>query len=573
MQGPPTGDPNAVNANRGPALPPLHMNGSRHGQGLLTPITELSDRTRENTVDGHFSPTEGELPRAISGRSATANSSPSLTAAIQQVTQGSPQVGGMAPASAVVPIEPAPPLRPSQAFEPLPPIPGSNLNTPPFTPGESATPPNVPGKGTTPAPAPAPAPAPVSAPAPAPVPVAVPAAVVGPPVAREAPTPKSPEDPLSPRSFARSLWTESPTSPLSQPAAAPGITGRTNTTSPEPIVPRQVPTPQQRPEQPVRTVSPVSLERPPSLSNVPRSQSPLRNSISSTGQQVSASSPRVTSPLATSPYATSPTATSPFATSPTASSLAGPSRPSASTAPYREDGPPQYAGPSHFTPEKKPQPQVDTAPLSPTISHHSYPAGAEMQSPDLIEPQPKPSRSSHAVLDAPFMVGDRYLIVDKPIAHYLRRTDPNSRARPKLSPQAETEGLRLKRAPPRTSFPRRRVGRTSPQSIGTPHNIALNLVLLRTSNKRTEMTSRPKQQRRPLYRERTWKYLNHMSHRRPRWLGSVRPKFTCKENPVVPVPLRPKRSTPVFPVATLVLFKKILHRHHPPHRKSNRPHR
>lgn len=424
MQGPPTGDPNAVNANRPNPLPPLHMNGSRHGQGLLTPITELSDRTRENTVDGHFSPTDGELPRAIPARSATSNSSPSLTAAAQHVTQGSPQVGGMAPASAVAPTEPPAPVRPSQAFEPLPPIPGSNFNTPPITPGESDTPPNVPSKGTTPAPAPAPAPVPAPAPAPvpAPAPATLPAIATAPaavpPAPRDVPPPRSAEDRMSPRSFARSLWNDSPTSPLSQPAAAPGITGRTNTTSPEPIVPRQASTPQQRPEQSVRTVSPVSLERPPSLSNIPRSQSPLRNSISSAGQQVSASSQRVTSPL-----------------SPTRPSLAGPSRPSLPTTPHREDGPPQYVGSPHYTPEKKQQPQPEVAPLSPTISQHSYPASAQMQSPDLIEPQPKPSRSSHAVLDAPFMVSNHYLIVDKPIAHYLRRTDLNIRAQPRLLPR------------------------------------------------------------------------------------------------------------------------------------------
>lgn len=403
MQGPPGGDPNGAGANgNGNGLPPINVSGARPGQSLLTPITERSViPTRENTLDGHFensSSPEAELQRHISSvmSHSPMQGSPSMTAAASVVNgmpgRQSPAVGssggsiGGGGINAVAPTEPPQPTRPSQSFEQqLPPIPASNITTP-----QSTTPNGAlqqqngtsrPANGT---------PNPSGG---------VNGAAANVDMSGQ----------LSPRSFAESLWKDA-AAQLSPQQTQTTLSGQPPVGSPEPfsasstLASNYSPTGPLPP--PARNMSSSSLERPPSLNNVPRSQSPLR-SHSYTAQQASQppvnGQQRITSPLATSQVLPAPAAPLPMIPQyqPQGSPEAGPSHRSGDDLPGYGN-----AGTSHYPQDKKAIDDAEeaAAQMSPA-SHYSYPASAQMQNPDLLEPQPKPSRSSHTVLNnAPFMV-------------------------------------------------------------------------------------------------------------------------------------------------------------------------
>lgn len=391
MQGPPIGDMEQ------PRQPYINTVGARQGQSLLTPITERSSiPTRENTVDGHLdslnspsiaSPTDTDSRnRSISGVMASGNhsplpASPSLAAAILAVTSN--QTGSSGPPAttiATIPAEPPAAARPSQAFEShLSPIVGSAPTSPPTT-SENAAPQLPP---------------PSSSPR-------------VPSIHSNVVETNAEDSALSPRAFAERAWSDA-TSATGAPQIKPnGSLGGRQTPEQFFASPSTMGGHPTSPFQPPRrnTASP-SPERPPSIATQPRAPSPLR---ASTGGSVPPQ--RITSPLAKSPILP-PIATHQQQLAP----AAAPSVPeSQSTTPYGDELPPMYGSDAVYSgslqekfappPEKKELPKPE-APAQSPVSTYSYPAGAEMQTPDLHEPQPKPSRTSHsAVLNAPFMVRD-----------------------------------------------------------------------------------------------------------------------------------------------------------------------
>lgn len=413
MHGPPVGDPAQIEQGQrgGAPLPPLSTfgNGPR-GQSLLTPITERSSvPTRENTIDGHYeafgspalSAADHDSPmRGITSVISTSlgndkPASPALSASLPNGA-GPPDSNGavLDEASISAPQDPILPTTGSQGYAPgLPTIPGSTTTSPPATtPAASSDHRNSP----------------------------VPAAAARTRSAdSEQFTSSALDSQLSPSSFARSLWSDGPSGGQQQPQqrSDAAFSPRTQATSPEPLTGVSRNSPYAMSPAAVRQNSGSSihsLERPPSLKDQPRGPSPLRTSSigpqSPNGQQQLYQPPlsppagqRVTSPLA-QPIRLIPTSPSTHSQSPPPSLAVSTN----GQMDYFKPGAPSYAPTAIVTtgngnPNVTDQSPPEMSPRS-TLTHHSYPAQAQVQNPDIYEPQPQQSRNSHTVLNAPFIV-------------------------------------------------------------------------------------------------------------------------------------------------------------------------
>ncbi|KAG8872489.1 hypothetical protein FRB97_007573 [Tulasnella sp. 331] len=409
MHGPPIDPAQADPSRNGGPLPPLNMNGPR-GASLLTPITERSSiPTRDNTIDGHYepygSPTlsagEQDWPRNISTvmspSSHTHTPTPSsqqsgnaVTAPTSATGHGQPPApppngaGPVEEASISAPADPIMPTRGSTGFAPaLPAIPGSAGATPPvLTPTASDNHQQQPQQQ------------------------------------RDSPVPPQPprknsgdsevsrgnlDSQISPQSYTRSAWNDNAPQQQRLPSSIEASLAKSN---PEPA--NGISNgPMVAPGRNGSSSSVYSLERPPSFRDQPRGPSPLRTSSSgpSTIPAQSPSSQRITSPLAQSSRIS--------ATPP--SSPPGPPPPLSPRSPERQTNMSPVQAPRSTGYPVPPSPLVignpdpdhkTTAPLSPGSSRHSYPAKAEVQNPDIYEPRPQQSRTSHtAVLNAPFLGG------------------------------------------------------------------------------------------------------------------------------------------------------------------------
>ena len=282
---------------------------------------------------------------------------------------------GMSPASAVQPADPMPPVRLSQSFDPqLSSIPSSGNPSP------------MPSQRD-------PAPTPKSPLGPSRAPQVD--------IAKQSPSVDA--STLSPQSFARSLWSDGPPSGQAGEGLQNGI--MSNLTSSGSNVAVSQPNTagySNGPTSAARSGSGGSVD-PPSV-------------YSAGGQSPGQPAQRFTSPLSQ----TGPSAAARYTPSHDPSPVAGSSaaqptpQPKAlppttqtprqeeswhTAQPGRANDLPSYGGPPAPLQMEKAQPQPPQAPdLSPQESYHSYPAGAEHQTPDLYEPQPRASRASHTVL-------------------------------------------------------------------------------------------------------------------------------------------------------------------------------
>ncbi|KAG8933262.1 hypothetical protein FRC02_012248 [Tulasnella sp. 418] len=393
MNGAPGSDP-----TRQP--PPPVLAAGRPGWSPLTPITERSVATRDNTVDGHFdvtSPaafsathTDEDFMRGLASMISAGPDGTRTGSPLRQGSQSQPAgTGEPGPAATGPSVQATLQGSTRNGSSSSLPYSGQRDNAPaqnpaaPTTPSQTQAPPSL---------------GPISSTA-TPPPQQQ-------PKQQQVSTPNG--EPLSPNSFIQNAWANaaslssvSPGSPKSAVNGTSTVTGAPISTSPEQYEKPAVPSPHQALNGLAHETGPDTqeLQKPPSLSSL-ANISPRRAG--------SPNLPRTSSPLANAPLSPTPKVTSPLAAQP-------PIQPAGTPGGHPSPNRPQQQ-PLHHHQQPLPQPQQQPVQrdvrtpttvhhpekplLSPTspMSVHSYPASAEYQQPDILAPKPSISRHS-AVLD------------------------------------------------------------------------------------------------------------------------------------------------------------------------------
>ena len=440
----------AQQPNGGPQLPPLNMNGPppRPGQSTLTPITERSVMSRDNTIDGHSSGVyDINSPTSMTDRD-------DLPRAIASMLSGGETVDSSLPgAGAPQPLPPgtgAPSLDMPSGFGQ-----GFDLNSlgrqsgetpraplsPTYSPGASSNPStsnantqavvnNQPQVINTPAKVEQ---SPAYEPQP-PLPTILSESTS--PVSQlsqhqqwTSRTPGSTNQPLnttSPEAYSPRLGQQTQVPSLHP--SSPSATSQNRTTTPSTVgeVQAPLPSPQNKfdvPVSPTRlagTGSPlVQIVPQPSLVSSPLTKPSTLPSLNTMelsnrgalGQSSDRDAPnkppvreveRSEERYQVNQYSEQRNLPPAIGNSPPRPTYSGYSQPP--PGPSSSYNSPPGPGPGHLDIKPLASRRVSDPPNSP-YSASSYPAGAEMQAPDLYEPQPQQSRASHGVLSANFQVG------------------------------------------------------------------------------------------------------------------------------------------------------------------------